>query len=114
MIGGFIRTLLERDGHHVQVFANGLEIDDILKTDALTGTDVFLLDICVPGRSGLEVGRLIREKNPDSKIVFYSALSDIETVQESFRLNNRTQFLRKPFKKEELIEMLELVMSAEA
>jgi len=47
--------------------------------------DMVLLDIGLPDRSGLELGREILEELPETKVVAVTALDDEKTVQEAFR-----------------------------
>jgi CheY-like chemotaxis protein len=65
----------------------------------------------VPGINGIEVGTLIRKIHADTKIVFYSALRNESDVLEHFPLDEKTRFLQKPFKKEELFELIYSVMA---
>lgn len=82
-----------------------------LSAMSLDMVDLFLLDICVPGINGLEIGSIIREKDPESKIVFYSALQDENYILDRFVLDEKTKFLQKPFKKEELFNLLQSVVT---
>ena len=47
--------------------------------------DMVLLDIGLPDRSGLELGREILEELPETKVVAVTALDDEKTVQEAFK-----------------------------
>jgi DNA-binding NarL/FixJ family response regulator len=48
--------------------------------------DVVLLDIGLPDRSGLAVGRTMIEELPDTKVVSVTALDDSQTIDEARRL----------------------------
>jgi two-component system nitrate/nitrite response regulator NarL len=47
--------------------------------------DMVLLDIGLPDRSGLELGREILQELPETKVVAVTALDDEKTVQEAFK-----------------------------
>ncbi|MEW6234060.1 MAG: response regulator [Candidatus Omnitrophota bacterium] len=106
LISEFLQISLEKEGHSLEIFHDGLELERYLSHTDIQLIDVFILDVLVPGRSGLEVARSIRKKNRHSKILFYSALSNEEDVRREFSLNDNTRFLPKPFKKEELFMSL--------
>lgn len=108
----FIHELLQDEGFESVVFNSGYQLDSALTRLDLDTFHLFLLDIFVPGPSGLELAMRIRGKKPDAKLLFYSALTNLDTVEKLFPLGPTTMFMPKPFKKEELIanihEMLEV------
>ncbi len=62
-----------------------------------------LLDMVLPGMSGSEIARAIREKSQDVKIVMLSGMGGEE--MDSFVRDNRiSAFIRKPFGMDELCE----------
>lgn len=107
VIREFTETLLHEAGWKSAAFQHGGDLLDSLDHLPLDHYDIFLLDIYVPGVSGLEIGKRIRERAPEAKILFYSALADPEDLQRHFTLDDRTQFLPKPFSKSELIAKIE-------
>ncbi len=111
LIADFLETILEAKGHQVKVFGHGGELADALgATLDPSVIDVYLLDVCVPGRSGLEVGLKARDIDPQSRIVFYSAIHGESDIKDFFDLDEKTKFLKKPFKINELLETVEQVM----
>ena len=66
-------------------------------------TDLFLLDVKLPGNSGLELASIIRNVQPDACIIFISSITD--AVFTSF-MYSPLRFIRKEFISEELDEAL--------
>ncbi|MDP8242444.1 MAG: response regulator [Candidatus Hinthialibacter antarcticus] len=108
----FIHEMLQDEGFESVVFKSGHQLDSALPRLDLDSFQLFLLDIFVPGSSGLELAMRIRQRKPDAKLLFYSALTNLDTVEKLFPISSTTIFMPKPFKKEELIsnihEMLEV------
>jgi len=63
--------------------SDGLEA--VRKADELQ-PDLILLDVGLPTLNGIEAARRIRKLSPESKILFVTAESDAEVVQEAFSL----------------------------
>lgn len=72
-------------------------------------TNLFLLDVMMPGNSGLELASIIRDIQPDSYIIFISNMED--AVFSSFKYTP-LRFIRKEFIDEELPEALSAFSSA--
>ena len=108
----FIHEMLQDEGFESVIFKSGHQLDGALPRLDLESFQLFLLDIFVPGSSGLELAMRIRERKPDAKLLFYSALTNLDTVEKLFPLGPTTIFMPKPFKKDELMsnihEMLEV------
>jgi two-component system, NtrC family, sensor kinase len=70
--------------------------------------DLVLSDIVMPGMSGLELGRLIREHHPEVPVILTSGYSDKAALatQEGFTL------IRKPYSPEVLKPILDLIIKA--
>ncbi len=58
--------------------------------------DLLLLDNFMPGETGLELLRKIREKDQDTDVIFITAASDTETIQKALRYG-AFDYLIKPF-----------------
>ncbi len=106
LISDFIKERLRMDGHFVEVFNNGLMLKETLQKRELTSYNLFMLDVFVPGISGLEVAHYIRSIDKNSRILFYSALTSEFTITRQFSLDEQTKFLPKPFKTEEMMQKI--------
>ena len=67
--------------------------------------NVALLDIRMPGRSGIDLIPSIREGSPDTKIVIMTGFADKDIVIKALRLG-AFDFLEKPFDKDFLFHTL--------
>ena len=63
---------------------------------------VALLDVAMPVMSGLEVQAILRQKSPETRVVFCSGQSDA-AIREAALRNGAIDFLEKPFDDEELV-----------
>jgi two-component system response regulator PilR (NtrC family) len=64
--------------------------------------DLVLLDLMLPGMSGLEVLRQIRQRDPDQVVIIVTAYSSIEGAIEAMR-DGAFHYIPKPFKNEEVL-----------
>ena len=87
-----LQQLLEAEGHLVAVAATGEAALSILSAERF---DVVVLDVTLPGISGLEVGKAVRMLSASAppKIALHTAL-DEEWVRQHFAGYDR--FLQKP------------------
>jgi two-component system cell cycle sensor histidine kinase/response regulator CckA len=75
--------------------------------------DVVLLDMTLPGMSGIEVLAELRKIRPDIKVILTTAYSR-EMAMSSVGEQHISDFIRKPYPMEDLLGMLQKVMSARA
>jgi len=90
--------LLERDGHHVTSAPDG----ETALAQVAGGTfDVILSDIRLPGLSGVDLLRAVRERDLDVPVVLMTGWPEIDTAAEAVELG-ALQYLRKPVRPEQL------------
>lgn len=77
-----------------------LSAEDFLAAEA--STDLIIADITLPGRSGLELLEIVKEKNPDVKVVLISGYGDEELLK-----GKAASFLPKPFSARDLLALVE-------
>lgn len=92
----------------VDVFFDGDILIEYLKTEK--APDILFLDIEIPGKNGVKVGKYIREKlkNPDMFLVYISSKKDY--ALELFQ-NQPFDFLVKPIKTERLLHIMEKIFN---
>jgi len=73
---------------------------------------VVLLDIAMPGLSGIEVARLVRQRNPDVRILILSSIDRREIVEQAFEAG-ANGYLLKDFILGDLQQALVAIMSGE-
>jgi DNA-binding response OmpR family regulator len=74
--------------------------------------DLILLDLKMPGISGMEVLRQVREIRPDIRIIMITAHGTVESAVEATKLG-ASDFIQKPFVPEEIRDLVRRVMSRE-
>jgi DNA-binding NtrC family response regulator len=67
--------------------------------------DVMVLDLAMPGRSGLEVLKELHDRNGDCEIIVLSGEATIESAVEAMKLGAR-EFLTKPIRLKELDRLI--------
>ena len=97
-----VQLALEKHGMEVVIATSP---DEGLDAAVREAPDVVLLDIGLPGRSGLELGREILEQRPDAKIVVVTSLEDQRSLQEAIRLGFHG-FLTKDTKLPQLVRAI--------
>ncbi len=92
-------TLALKREYQVQAFASAEAVIDALESDA---PDLILLDIGLPGMSGVEALKIIKEKHPEIIVIMITAYEDVETVISAMKLG-AYDYVVKPLKMDSLI-----------
>jgi len=95
----FIRKALQAEGHSVDLLYDGSEALAALSN---TPFDVAVLDVMVPGRDGLSVVRVLRERKITTPVLLLSARGQVSEKVEGLDAG-ADDYLPKPFALEELI-----------
>jgi signal transduction histidine kinase/CheY-like chemotaxis protein len=102
--------LLRARGYDLIVAENGTEAIAMFEKHRAK-IQVVLTDLVMPGPSGLEVARTIRELAPRVGIVFMSGYAD-EPAVERFVAEHGARFVRKPFSADDLTAAIGQVLAA--
>ena len=94
-----LNEALTSEGYQVTAVVTGVEAVDTLATEA---PDLVILDLRMPGMSGLEVLRAIRRTYPELPVVICTALSSYRNDFDILDANV-SAFLEKPIDLEELL-----------
>ncbi len=94
-----VRLVLTACGHSVEVHETGESAIDAYKRSPC---ELLLLDISLPGLSGVEVLRSIRTSDAAATAIFITAHSSVESAVEAMRAGG-FDYLPKPFDNNELV-----------
>lgn len=100
-----LATLLEISGYAVEAFDCG----EALLDRNPTGQGVILLDMRMPGLSGLQVQQALIERCSDLPIIFLTAFADVPRVVSAMK-NGAEEFFIKPVSGEQLVCRIEQVI----
>jgi FixJ family two-component response regulator len=98
-----VGRLLRSVGLQTQQFSS---VSDFLKADLSDGPTCLVLDVRMPGRSGLELQRDLATANSQLPIIFITAHGDIPMTVQAMK-GGAIEFLTKPFRDQELIDAVE-------
>ncbi len=110
-----LKIMMRRLGCKIEMVMNGEELVERLND---TVVDLILMDINMPKMDGLEATRKIRAgevlpENKSAKIIALSAAARLEDTNECYEAG-MDGFLSKPFKYEEMVEVLNIVMTSDS
>src|SRR6478672_5601869 len=94
-----LEVVLRREGFDVLLAASGEEALNFLDTEEV---DLVILDVMLPGISGIDTLRAIRIANPTLPVVVITAFSSIDGAIEAMKFG-AFHYIPKPFKNEEVV-----------
>jgi FixJ family two-component response regulator len=98
-----VARLLRTVGLHARQFSS---VPDFLKADPPEGPACLVLDVRMPGRSGLELQRELVAANRQVPIIFITAHADVPMTVQAMK-GGAIEFLTKPFRDQELLDAIE-------
>lgn len=102
-VGGFIRRGLEEQRYRVSLVTNGEEGERIAATESF---DVVILDMRLPGKSGLDVLQSLRARGFETPVLVLTAQDAVDAKVRTFRAG-ADDYVTKPFAFEELLARVE-------
>ncbi|HZV68969.1 MAG TPA: response regulator transcription factor [Saprospiraceae bacterium] len=102
-----VRDHLVKNGYEVHWTAEGADGESLFKK---VQPDLCILDVMLPGKSGFEIGQMIRRQNKSMPIIFLTAKSESRDVVEGFK-SGGNDYLKKPFSLEELMARIGNLLS---
>ena len=85
--------ILTRDSHRVRVAENGEQGLAIIKKEAF---DILILDLVMPGLSGMDLLRKVREDFPDLLVIVITGYATVESAVEAMK-GGAYDYIPKPF-----------------
>ena len=95
--------LLRQEGHRVTALSCAEELEDVTAT---SGADLFILDLNLPGESGLSLARRLRSAHPDLGIIMLTGRDQPEDMTAGFG-QGADQYLIKPIEPRTLLAAIE-------
>jgi FixJ family two-component response regulator len=102
-----VGRLLRSIGLDVQLYAS---ISDFLKSHPPDGPTCLVLDVRLPGQSGLDLQRELATAKRELPIVFMTGHGDIPMSVQAMK-GGAIEFLTKPFRDQDLIDAIQLGLS---
>jgi FixJ family two-component response regulator len=102
-VGRLLRSL----GLEAQLFAS---IADFLDSDPPDGPACLVLDVRLPGQSGLDFQRELAAANRELPIIFITGHGDIPMTVQAMK-GGAIEFLTKPFRDQDLLDAIQLGLS---
>src|ERR1700675_4685048 len=102
-VGRLLRSL-DLDTHLFE------SISDFLKCDPPDGPTCLVLDVRLPGKSGLDLQRELAAANRELPIIFITGHGDIPMSVQAMK-GGAIEFLTKPFRDQELLDAIQLGLS---
>jgi FixJ family two-component response regulator len=105
-VGRLLRSL----GIDTQLFAS---IPDFLKSNPPDGPTCLVLDVRLPGQSGLDLQRELAATNRELPIIFITGHGDIPMSVQAMK-GGAIEFLTKPFRDQDLLDAIQLGLSRDS
>jgi FixJ family two-component response regulator len=102
-VGRLLRSL----ALDAELFAS---INDFLKSDPPSGPSCLVLDVRLPGQSGLDFQRQLAAANREIPIIFITGHGDIPMSVQAMK-GGAIEFLTKPFRDQDLLDAIQLGLS---
>jgi DNA-binding response OmpR family regulator len=95
-----LSEILRLEGYRVSAVSNGEAAVDFVRTNPV---ELMLLDLRMPGMSGLEVIKVVNRTSPEIEIILLTAHGSMETAIEALR-NRVHDYLLKPASPTQILE----------
>src|SRR6267142_5816326 len=105
-VGRAIKRLIESVGLQVELFGSTQEVLQAKRPDV---PSCLVLDIRLPGKSGLEFQRDLGDANIQIPIIFITAHSDVPMTVRAMKAG-AVEFLTKPFRDQDLLDAVQVAL----
>ena len=97
-----VRRILEAESFQVETFSNGQAALERLRQESF---DLVVTDLKMPGISGMDVLKTIKERHPDLPVIFITGYSSVDNAVEAMK-RGAVDYLAKPFNREEVLKVI--------
>ena len=100
-----LRRMLDLE-HDIEVVGEAANFEEALAQIELSSPDIVLMDIKMPGKDGIETTRLVKEKQPNCKVIMLTLYEDylVQAIEAGAE-----GYLLKDVKREELVQAIRAV-----
>jgi len=99
-VRGALQLLMKSVGHDAKTFATG---DEFLAACSPGISGCLILDIRMPGMSGLELQEKLHQQGVNIPIIFITGHGDVPMAVEAMK-QGALEFLQKPFREQDLVD----------
>ncbi len=100
------RIITEKTSYLITTLNNSLEIENVLNQNQF---DLIISDLKMPGNDGLDILRMVKEKNRPEEVIIITAFGSIESATKAITLG-AFDYITKPFRKEQIIHTIDRAM----
>src|SRR6185437_3519400 len=101
-----LESVLKAAGFKTKTFGSA---EDFLDSIPMNGTACLILDVRLPGMSGIELQRRLRAKNSEVPIIFVTAHGDASARDRAMEAG-ATSFLNKPVRRQTLLDAIDAAL----
>jgi len=80
--------------------------ESALKKLELTRFDVFIIDIDLPGKDGIELAEMIRNKHPHAPMIFQTSIDHEVVIEYAMTKIKALDYIKKPYPRARIISLL--------
>ena len=102
-----LSVLFELEGYHVETFSNG---EDFLANLRDSIPSIILLDVHMPGRSGMEVLEELAARHISAPVMIISGQGDIQMAVAAIK-QGAHDFIEKPFDGTQVVDRIEKILA---
>ena len=102
-----LSSLIRSVGLSVEVFGSA---EAFVTSEALGRTDCLILDVRMPGMSGLELQRLLALSHPQVPVVFITAHASDDDIRSRALKDGAVAYLSKPLSEETVLNAVETAL----
>jgi nucleotide-binding universal stress UspA family protein/CheY-like chemotaxis protein len=95
-----LTKIFQKAGFRVSAASSANHADELLENEKYS---LIVLDLKMPGKSGMELLQEIKAKTPASKVIMVTAFGDASTLRQALAAG-AAAFLNKPVKRKEILE----------
>ena len=102
-----LKRILQKAGYHVSSASNGSQASEMLNKRVYP---LILLDLHMPGKSGLELLSEVKEKSPESKVIMMTVDGSLDNYSEAMSAG-AFAYLNKPIKMKKILTYTNMALN---